>query len=46
VKKAVIATTVGEDPSIVMAGLVAVIHALAASENQDVHARDKRGHDE
>jgi hypothetical protein len=36
---------VGNDPSIVMAGLVPAIHAFA-SERQDVDARDKRGHDE
>jgi hypothetical protein len=29
-----------------MAGLDSAIHAFAASEKQDVDARDKRGHDE
>jgi hypothetical protein len=54
----IIPTAVGDDPSIVMAGhsrpkdgvafarLRPAIHAFATSENQDVDARDKRGHDE
>jgi hypothetical protein len=29
-----------------MAGLVPAIHVLTANEEEDVDARDKRGHDE
>ena len=31
--------------ALVMAGLVPAIHVFLASVNQDVDARDKRGHD-
>jgi hypothetical protein len=36
----------GHDLSTVMAGFVPAIHVFAFRQNQDVDARDKRGHDE